>query len=455
MNIFKSIKSNIQSRFDGLVDPSTSRGSTIDKTVRLTGRSIIDNDSKNLSLFVSNGFVQNIVTAPALDSIREWITIKTNLDADDEEVNYSKMIEDRLEELGVRKKIYDLIFYSRLYAKGAFMYYSVKANQVQQGPILAQPIPSEIRSIEFINVIDNNGLVTLENKNSYDPTKNDYNQFRYHISGQEIHPSRLSWLVNNFIPKEQSGISVVQTVSDSIVAQDNALWSVATILNTMAMNIFKSDEIAELSPEQKGELLAKIKHLMITMSSMALKKEESFEQITLQASGLKEMFDFVFDNMAGLSEIPKNILLGKSHGVVTAGEYDTLNYYANISRFQELELRKIIQKIIDMVISEKDGEIYRALNGNIDQIDATFEFNSLWKLDPVSQADKELKNSQRDQIDITVMKTSPSEARQLDERYADLEPFEVNRDVPPDMAEPDQAEPDQLEVPEENQTSEK
>lgn len=421
-------------KVDTLVDPFTTRGGADDRTQRLVGKSVSISNINALSKYIANGFVQNIIDSPADDSVREWIKITTNLDGESG-FDYVKAIENRLDDLNVKDKIHDLVKYSRLFSKGSFLYYAVKSNQVQSEEILKDEIPKDITTIEFIHVIDDPDRVTLTNLNSYSPIKKDYNKIKFSMNATEIHPSRLSWLVNSFIPSEMRGISVVQTINDAIVAQDNGLWSSATVLNSIALNIFKSDEIADLNPIQKAELLAKIKHLMITFSAIALKTDEDFQQLSLNMTGMKEIFDFIFDNLSGLAKIPKNILLGKAHGVVTAGEYDTLNYYSNIAKFQENRLRKIIKKIIDLVIREQNGEIYKALGGQDLEVD--FEFNSLWKLDPVANAEKELKESQRDQIDITLGKINPAEARSLDDRYMHLEPFKMSGRQPLDLEAPD------------------
>jgi uncharacterized protein len=136
---------------------------------------------------------------------------------------------------------------------------------------------------------------------------------------------------------------------------------------------------------------------------------------------MKEVFDFIIDNLAGVSEIPKSILLGKAHGVVTAGEYDTLNYYSKVAQFQENRARPIIDKIIDMIIREQRGEIWGALGGQVDDLDWDYEFNTLWVLDPAAQADVDLKNAQRDAADFTTGKATSSELRELDPRYSDLQ----------------------------------
>lgn len=425
----------MQEQADSLYDPLTSRGSSTDKTTRLIAKKIPRSYEQNKALYMANGFVQNIVGAPAEDATREWITITSNMD-ENENLNIPTMIERRMRELKLQQKLNNLIRYSRMNSKGSFLYYQVKANQVQEGEILADPIPEDFSSIEYINVIEQSDNVTMQIENNYDWTKANYNQVKISIFGQEIHPSRLSWIVYKWLPSEMTGISIIQTINDAIVAQENGLWSITTLLNTMALNIFKSDEIADLSPEQKATLLAKIKHLMITFSAIALKNDESFEQLTLKVEGAKEIFDFIFDNLCGLAEQPKNIVLGKAHGVVTAGEYDTLNYYAKVGTLQENKLRDIIQKNIDMIVRETNGEIYNALNGNIEDLEVEFTFDSLWQLDPLSKAEKDKKESERDQIDISIGKIAPEEARALDPRYKDLDPFETERTPPVDMTLP-------------------
>lgn len=413
-------------RFDGLYDPLTSRGSSDDRTTRLRGKGATRAWSAHLALYQSNGFVKNIIDIPANDCVREWITIETNID---DKINISRMIQNRMDELHVREKIRDLVKYSRMYAKGAWLYYGVIAEAPQKEKLLEKPLSKDIYKIDFINVIDNPDRVSLLDKNNSEPLKKDYKEFDFLISGISVHKSRFSWLVNNFIPEDKEGMSVIDVIFDAISAQDSALWSTSSLVQDMATKIFKSDLIASLSPEKKAELLSKLKHIMITLSSIILTKDEDFQKLTYNVTGLKEVFDFIFDNLSGVANIPKNILLGKAHGVVTAGEYDTLNYYASIATYQENYLRPVIDKIIKLIIMEQHGEIYKAVGGNISEIDWKYEFNSLWKLDPLSQADVDLKNSQRDEIDFNIGKASGEELRELDERYSELEDFETEAEA--------------------------
>lgn len=416
-------------RFDALTDPSTARGSSVDRTMRLTGQKRFRSSLEYRNLYEANGFIQNIVDQPAEDATREWITIKVNADGDDD---IARKIENRMTELNVREKMEELIKCSRMYSRGGMLYYGVLADKPQDDEQLSKEFPIDsLQEIDYINVLDDMDKVSFRNKNTTDPTKKEYNEIEFSIHGRVVHPSRVSWLVNGFNYQNLDGMSIVGTIYDAIVAQDNALWSVSSLVGDMATKIFKSDLIANLSPEKQGELLAKLKHLMNTQSALTLTTKEDFDKLIYNVTGMKELFDFIFDNLSGVSRIPKNILLGKAHGVVTAGEYDTINYYAQVAKEQENKHRPIIEKIINMIIHEQKGEIWRELNGNVEYLDWDFKFNPLWKLDPASQSDVDLRGSQRDQIDFLVGKAGPEELRQLDKRYEGLEDFGGERQIQP------------------------
>jgi hypothetical protein len=397
--------------------------------MRLTGQKKFRSSLEYRNLYEANGFIQNIVDQPAEDATREWITIKVNTEGDDD---IARKIENRMTELHVREKMEELIKCSRTYSRGGMLYYGVIAGVPQTDEQLAKELPIKtLQEIDYINVLDDMDKVSFKNKNTTDPTKKEYNEIEFSIHGRVVHPSRVSWLVNGFNYQNLDGMSIVGTIYDAIVAQDNALWSVSSLVGDMATKIFKSDMITKMSPERRGELLAKLKHLMNTQSALALAKDEDFNKLIYNVTGMKELFDFIFDNLSGVSRMPKNIMLGKAHGVVTAGEYDTINYYAQVAKEQENKHRPIIEKIVDMIVHEQKGEIWAELSGKVEDLDWEFEFNPLWKLDPSSQADVDLKSSQRDQIDFNIGKAGPEELRQLDDRYGELEDFGAERQVQP------------------------
>lgn len=415
-NKITDIKDRFKIAYDSFVDPYTSRGSSDDRTERLVGSRIVKTNQSNYSMYEADGLLQNIIESPADDAIRSWFTISTNRDGD--ELKIGDFILDRLNELGVKQKIRDLIKYSRINNNGAFLYFGIYSNTPQTD--LSIPIDQEIDKIDFINLIQDSDKISLINSNKTDFTVKGFNGVDFYFLGRKIHPSRLVWLVNNFDYNKMMGISIVETVADAIKAMDSTLWSVHSLMQMLRLFVFKSEYLIGLPPAKMTEVLQQFRYIIDTQSAMGLSPDESLELQHTQFQGLDPLFTFLYDNLGGKAKMPKNILLGKSHGVVTAGEYDTLNYYANVSKFQENTLGPVVLKpIIDLIIRERSGKVYKYKDGLTYEI----EFNSLWQLDPLSESDKNLKDSQRDSTDIQSGKITPDEARELDPRYSDLDPL--------------------------------
>ncbi len=417
----------LERRYDSMQGFSTGRGTSRDKLERLTPNVRTYTPQSIRNFYQSNGFVENIVDGPAEDAVREWITIKTNRDNDDpvtgsEGLNISRMIVNRMDDLKVRERVRDIIRFSRMYQEGGFIYCGVIADKPQVFTELALPMP-EIDRIDFINVFGPDYVSIIDNATN--PLSKDYHKRKYYISGTEVHESRLWHMVRKYLPEERKGISVVATILDPIIAQDTALWSVSSLVYEMAVWVFKSPDMKSMSSGQLAETLASMKAVISTQSCMGIAEDEELQRITGSDAGkgfLKEMFDFIMENLAGVSTMPKSRLMGQAQGTITSGQYDLRGYYEGIAKFQETEVRHLIYRIIELILCERKGEIYRLLGGDIESLDWEFEFNPLWSEDPEETAERELKEAQRDGIYIDKGVLSPSEVKQL--RFSELEEFD-------------------------------
>ncbi len=408
---------------DMLYDETTGRGGEYDASGRLKGNPGVSRGRDEYRrLYESNGLITSIISRPAKDATREWIEIETNLD---KEFKINEMIKRRIDELGLQLKIKELIKNSRMYQKGSMLYYGFIGDTItSQLDLTGEIKPEQVQQIDFINLIDNPDVFTIEIMNRIDPTKKDFNVPTFRLYGSPVHESRLSWLCNDFNPQNMRGVSVIDTIFDPISAEDSSLWSIAQMVLDLSTKVYTSSNVERATKEIITALLLKLKNDMTTASSVAMKPGETYEKLVHNLpTGLSDVFEFIFDVLGGSAEMPRNVLLGKAFGVVTAGEYDTLGYYSNIASYQELEIRPIIKKNIDFITWEKRGEIYKTLGERVNELVVTFKFKPLWKLDPVSQADTELKNAQRDTDDIESGKISSEEARSLDPRLSTLESF--------------------------------
>lgn len=441
----------LESRYDSMRGASTGRGTSGDKLERLTPNVKSYSPQSIRNYYLSSGFIENIVDAPAEDAVREWITIKTNRDNDDpdtqtEGLGISRLIMNRLDELDVREKVKDIIRFSRMYQEGGFIYCGVLSDKPQVFTELSQPMP-KIDKIDFINVFGPDYVSIIDSVTN--PLSKYYHKRKYHISGTEVHESRLWHMVRKYLPEERKGISVVATILDPVIAQDTALWSVSSLVYEMAVWVFKSPELKSMPPGKIAEMLANMKAVISSQSCMGIAEDEDLQRITGSEAGkgfLKEMFDFIMENLAGVSQMPKSRLMGQSQGVITSGQFDLRGYYEGIAKFQETNVRQLLYWLIGLIIGERKGEIFDVLKGDITSLDWELEFNPLWVEDPKEKAEREFKESQRDGIYIDKGVLAPSEVKQM--RFSDLEEFDEWENQPIDFTTKPVTEPSRQEGPE-------
>lgn len=416
----KTNNNTIAKRYDSMIHQPSGRGTHRDKLEHIKPGNSAMSAIQERNWYLSNGFIQNIVDFPAEDATREWINIRVSNDTNDQ---ISRLIENRLAELKVRDRILDLIKNSRMYSQGGFLYFAIDEGVPLDSKKMIEPIPDSFNSIKFINSFGGESFSLYQS--TVDPLSIDYHKPKIQVYGTELHESRFSWLVRSYLPEKQIGVSVIRTILDAVKAQDTALWSVTSIISEMDFKILKSPQIATNDPAKVRELMSQIKSILSSQSMIAINSDEEILRVpTSITRGIKDLLDFIFDNLSGLSRIPKSRLMGQAQGVITAGQYDLMAYYDTISKFQENEIRPILDKIIHLILKEKSGKIYKTLNGNIANLDWEIEFKSLWQQDPLSKADTELKEAQRDKIYLESGVVDPTEIRK--ERFQSLENISAN-----------------------------
>jgi len=404
----------LQLRLDGLSQSEMGMGGLRDKLDKVTANSkdLLATDSRDW--YAALGNIQNAIDIPAEDATREWITIKTNR----EDLGISRLIQNRLVELGFQEKLKDLVRFSRMYSMGGFLYYGIDSSIPQTAVVLDKPFADHNR-IAYVNVFGPDRVgVTASNTS---PLSIEYHRPTVLIDSVNIHPSRFHWLVLSYLPEKNTGISIIQRILDAAKAQGIALWSITSILSELSIKIFKSPAVNSEDPEKLMELISLIRHAISTQGVFAAGEGEALERLNANTSGIKELLDFILDNLAGLAKIPKSRLSGQAQGTLTGGQYDLISYYDSIAKFQENQLRPILERAISLIVKEKSGEIVKRLGAGLSKLDWEFKFNKLWKLTESEEADVRLKNAQADKIYIESGVLAPSEVRK--NRFSDLEEF--------------------------------
>ncbi|MBK8397446.1 MAG: DUF1073 domain-containing protein [Leptospiraceae bacterium] len=402
-------------RLDGLSQEEMGMGGLRDKLDKITAstKSLSIKESENW--YEASGHIQNIVDIPAEDATREWISIETNR----EDLGIARLIQNRLLELDFQRKLKEFIRYSRMYSQGGFLYYGIDSLVPQTEIVLEKPMPESINKIDYINVFGPSMVSILPNASN--PLSVNYHRPDIRINSIKVHPSRFHWLVLSYLPEKNTGVSVIQTVLDAAKAQGVALWSITSILSELSIKVFKSPSVNTEDPVKLFELITLIRQAISTQGVFAAGEGESLERLNGVIPGIKESLDFILENMSGLSKIPKSRLSGQSQGTLTGGQYDLVSYYDSIAKFQEIELRPILERVITLIVNETQGSVYSALGGKVKGLDWSFKFNNLWKLSQTEMADVELKKAQKNKIYIETGVLAPSEVRK--QEFEDLEEF--------------------------------
>jgi len=422
-----------EERMDGIVNEDTGAGTDEDPLASMVPRfTPVDGNV----WYKASGLVQRICEAPAFDAVREWFDLSVKIDDDDEEESedemlVSRMIMDELERLNAKDRIRTLISYSRRYNEGGVLFAGIKDDiPADETPFNEEP--NGVKSIDFLNVLGPEQF--YRNRSGYVGTSADFHQHQFKIGSSDVHPSRVRWLVRQYLPEEDTGISVAQSIVDAIKAQSSGLRTAAKMADEFFFKIWKSDQ--SLGPEGDRKFLQGLKRKLSSIGIIKLKKEESLERPTLQISGIKELLDFIWENISSLTGIPQSRFKGNAQGAIAGADNDLRVYYESTvkAEYQEDQVRQILDWLINYIIQAKDGPIRKLIGDRVEIMDWNIEFRPLWTPDPKTAAEIAKLEAEADAIDIKSGVISPNESRQR--RHDTLEPFADGVTDIPDEDEP-------------------
>lgn len=397
---------------DAFVDTLTGRGSGGDRAGRPQGATSRKSEQSLLSIYKSNGAMQRVVNAPADDATRKGFKIVTDDPRDDAD------LQKRWTELDLQVKFRDLIKFSQIYSQGSALFIGLLSNTLEEQRRFALPMTDSILEVDFVNSLNHPGDFVVQSVPVFDPTMREFGEVFFRVAGQAVHSSWMLWLVSEWDKEDNKGISRVESTFDAVVAQDSALWSVSTMVQQLSMIIYESNKFIKKGPTKKAEFSNRIRNFVQTNSFWGIKEGEKVSRLDYNIQGLKEILDFIFQNISLYSQIPQNILIGRAQGILTAAEEDTINYYSLIANFQKSKLERLYRRMIDILLLEKRSPLFARHNGKLEY---EVEFFPLWELAPSLKSDIELKNAERDNLDIMNGKITAAEARLLDDRVNHLE----------------------------------
>lgn len=348
------------------------------------------------SLFEYDWIAKRIVTIPADDATREWITITHDTDP-----GKAEFITDELKRLNVQAAVHEAIVLSRLYG-GSLMTLGVFDGQEMDKPI------SKVRRVEFLHNVDR--YLAYPQTFYKDAMDMRFGQAEtYQINRVEIQGSLTSVVHETrtirFDGEYVSPLSrlrnygwhapVLQHVYESLRHFGVSNQAGAAVLQDFITKKLKISNLQDLLSTDTGaaQIQARIALMAAEMAIHNIAvygQDEEFDKMGTPINNLPELMAVFQDMACGSSGIPKSRLFQSESGSLGGdqGKNDLRVHYDNIAAYQKNHLSDKIQRIIDVVGMQRGYE-----PGEI-----AFTFNPLWQLSEAEDALVRYQVSQSDEI---------------------------------------------------------
>lgn len=368
------------------------------------------------NMYADNAMVQNIVDIPAEDITRAGFTLKMKDD------KLKGEYESKLRQLKVKDVFKDLYAFDRLYGDG-FISIGVVSKEAYE---LSEPLDMDnLKRIPYINAFSNQKVNNFfVNEDMFSERFGKVEQFevmrRTNEVGPEtlgitedkqekVHYSRVIHQQSKRLENEHLGLSLIESLSDILVVMDTSLWSVGQMLYDYCFKVFKSNDVGELSNEEKSTLGMLMDYKFRTEAMAIIESDEELSKEGTNTSGVDQLLSFVWDYLAGAVRMPKTVLKGQESGTITGAQYDVMNYYSRIAAIQENEMRPQLEYLIRCLMMAED-ECGGAIDP--DEVEWSIEFNPLWNVDAKTDAEIRKLTAETDKIYIEQGVLEPEEVHE-------------------------------------------
>lgn len=366
---------NEKNNFGGSGDPMSNTSFYRESTL---GRGELE------ALFVQDWLAKRVITIPASDATRNWISLTSGNDN-----KKAEAVAKELERLKIKTKVAEAITLSRLHG-GCLMILGAFDGQETDMPL------RKIRSVEFVEPVDR--WQVFPQRYYSDKTKMNYGQpetyliHRIQVRGTVTaiaHESRVIRFDGHYLPPLERlrnlgwHSSVLQNFYEELKRFGSIHQSVGAIVQDFITKKVQINGLSDLLSNVEGEqqLMARFATLAYGMSIHNLAvfgEDEQFDKMGTPLTGIEKILSHYVDIASAASNIPKARLFHNQSGILggDAGAADLRVHYDEISSYQETELRPHIKRIID-VVSESLGYA---------EGDISFTFNPLWQLSELDES---------------------------------------------------------------------
>lgn len=341
-----------QAKMDGYKNLFAGIGGMQDKTQQTVFNSIpIIEDSELTDIWAGDGLPKKIVSAPADDMTKNWITISNDVD---------NLIEKEMMRLKSKSSFNLVEKWTRLYRGGIIVM------GIRDGRKLHMPVNvNNIKGIDWLkvygasriqvsrdNIIHNQKSPFFEDVEFFNVRKNNFGNLKVHRSrclvfkGEPLADSTSNIGTDGLY----WGMSILQPNMDRIRNFGGIEQSIANMLYEFVIGKYKISNLEEMLAENKTQdILTRLNIIDKSKSiinAVLLGENEDYTRDSANVSGLSDLMDRFMIILSAVTEIPVTILWGRSPaGENATGEADLDRYYAMIKGKQEIQLLEPVQEL--------------------------------------------------------------------------------------------------------------
>lgn len=326
--------------------------------------------------------VGQVVDTVAEDMTKDGVSFFSEMQPDD-----VQKIQAAISDYGVWASICDTIKWARLYG-GAIAVILTEGADYEK-PLRVESIGEN--TFRGLLVLDRwmiqpsmGELITEMGKNIGMPKYYEVMAGLNSLPGMKIHHTRVLRFDGIRLPYYQKlfenlwGLSVVERMLDRLLAFDSATQGAAQLLYKSHLRIVGVKGFREALAAGGATEAAVIRQFeyirrMQTNEGLTvLDGEDTFDIKTSGFGGIPELIEQFATQVSGAVQIPIVRLFGQSPSGFSTGETDLRNYYDQVHRLQENQLRPQLNKLFEVISMS-------VLGGKLPE-DFEFKFNPLWTL---------------------------------------------------------------------------
>lgn len=337
------------------------------------------------SLYRSHWIVRKIIDCPAEDMVKNWITIKTQMDPND-----IQRFEKLQRTTRVRRDILQCLKWSRLYGgAGAVIIIEGHEDMLEQPLDYDSIMPGSFKGLipcdRWTGIVPGAELIT-------DVTSPDFGLPEYYnwVTDEfsvQVHHSRVLRFTGREMPyieryaEQQWGISEIELVFDELKKRDNTSWNIAQLVFLANLRVLKMGDLGELlavtDENTQKDLYNTVQAqnwLMNNMGMYILNKEDDFQTHQYSFSGLNDIYESFMLDIAGAAEMPVTKIFGRSpQGMNATGDGDKENYNNTIEQKQTAQLEPALDKLLPIMYVSEFGAVPEDLDYSFNPIETPSE----------------------------------------------------------------------------------